>query len=369
MNEMKGKARDPKITAELNKNYDVIIVGSGPAGASVAKTLSGSGLNVVIIEKCTLPRDKMCSGIILPSAREFLAENYDVIPEHVYTEPREVKGSRYVCTTDNQSQVKSFPALDLAESLPSSEYGLNVYRSEFDLWLCKESDAPLVDDCLLVDYKLDGRDINVQVKHAGQYLTIKTRYLIGADGPISRVRRSLAPEFDKTLGWVALYEEHYEGEFNLEPGWMYWVLDPNSFGSILHKGSRIHITAATAGEETAKYLLEKYVKFLTAQHGLKINKTAAKRGIVSNNMPFTENYLLGNGNVLLVGEAAGFIRALDGITSALVTGKAAGESVLKSIQSGKTALEYYSEHGLIHSEREACQKSHPTLGEKGFVFA
>ncbi len=44
------------------KNYDVAIVGSGPAGAATAFYLAQNGVNVCIIEKETLPRYKTCGG-------------------------------------------------------------------------------------------------------------------------------------------------------------------------------------------------------------------------------------------------------------------------------------------------------------------
>lgn len=356
------------ISEKLKNSYDVVVVGSGPAGASVAKTLAGSGLDVVIIEKCALPRDKMCSGIILPSAREFLAENYSDIPEHVFTEPREVKGSRCVFTTDTESRVITCPGLDLGDTEPNPDKGFNVDRVGFDFWLCKESAASLVDNCLLVDFRKGDQGILVRLKHGDKYVTVKTDYLIGADGPISRVRRSLLPEYDKSVNWISLYEEHYEGTINLDPEWMYWILEPASFGSLLHKDKLIHITASNNRKETAKESLGRFVEYLKNTHGLKIEKTIVKRGIVMNNMPYRESYLLGEDNVLLVGEAAGFVRALDGITSALVTGKAAGESILKSIKSGKSPLEHYSEHELVHSEWASCKEKQPKLASHGFAM-
>jgi ribulose 1,5-bisphosphate synthetase/thiazole synthase len=47
--------------------FDVCIIGSGPAGAAVAKALTGSGLKTVILEKQKLPRYKMCSGMLFDS--------------------------------------------------------------------------------------------------------------------------------------------------------------------------------------------------------------------------------------------------------------------------------------------------------------
>ena len=43
-------------------NYDVIIVGAGPAGATAAKFLAEKGEKVLLIDKDAFPRDKPCGG-------------------------------------------------------------------------------------------------------------------------------------------------------------------------------------------------------------------------------------------------------------------------------------------------------------------
>lgn len=42
--------------------YDVIVVGTGPAGSVLAYLLARRGLDVVILERATLPRYKTCGG-------------------------------------------------------------------------------------------------------------------------------------------------------------------------------------------------------------------------------------------------------------------------------------------------------------------
>jgi flavin-dependent dehydrogenase len=346
-----------KITKELNGNFDVVIIGAGPAGASAAMALIQSGLRTVILEKCSLPRDKMCSGILFPSGRKFVSENFGNIPKNIFCEPREVKGNRMYMTNDSKYMEVPFRLFDSRKELP--EFGFNVKRSVFDLWLCDRSDASLVGDCLFVDYRQDDKNILIKVKHSGRYVEIKTNYLIGADGPQSKVRRSVSPEFDKSVDWIPAHEEWYEGTSNLEPGWLYIFLDrevTDYFATVFHKDKEIHVTTGVKQGKYSKRYLKRLVEVLKEKHGLIIDRILTKRGIVLNDMIGMNNYIFGKGNVLITGEAAGILRGGEGITSALITGKSAGESILRSIKTGKTALECYEEHELLISEREKCEQ-------------
>jgi flavin-dependent dehydrogenase len=78
-------------------------------------------------------------------------------------------------------------------------------------------------------------------------------------------------------------------------------------------------------------------------------------------MAATGNYFLGEGNVLLAGEAGGFNRCGEGITSALVTGRAAGESILRAVQSGRSALASYPD--AVAGEIEACTRVNRLIEE------
>lgn len=47
-----------------DKNFDIIIAGAGPAGCTAALALKDSGLKVVMLERATFPRDKVCGDAI-----------------------------------------------------------------------------------------------------------------------------------------------------------------------------------------------------------------------------------------------------------------------------------------------------------------
>lgn len=64
-------------------DYQVVIVGAGPAGASCAKALHDAGVQALIIEVDELPRYKTCSGVLFGQTQELLLQFFGSLPpEH-----------------------------------------------------------------------------------------------------------------------------------------------------------------------------------------------------------------------------------------------------------------------------------------------
>ncbi len=58
---------------------DVIVVGAGPAGSTTAYYLAQTGLRVLLLEKATFPRDKICGDGLTPRAvRQLIAMGVDI---------------------------------------------------------------------------------------------------------------------------------------------------------------------------------------------------------------------------------------------------------------------------------------------------
>jgi flavin-dependent dehydrogenase len=327
----------------LKEEYDVVIVGSGPAGAAVAKALSGQSLDTVILERAKLPRYKMCSGMLFPSALPIIAEDFGEIPEEVYSEPSHFLGAR-VCLEMDMPFVEMPLGGMAGEDAMSDEKTINAKRPEFDYWLCRQSDASIVDECAFKGFREQGH-ITVAAKHRGDDAEIKTKYLVGADGAMSSVRKAISRDFDKGLRLIPNYEEWYIGTIDLEPGWFYMFYDrqiTGFFATLIHKDGMIIAVTGAEQKESAKEYFARFRKFLEERHRLKVEETVKSHACVLHDMSATDNYFLGDRNILLVGEAGGFNRAAEGITPALITGKVAGESILKSIETGEPALSFYS---------------------------
>lgn len=62
----------------MSAEYDVLVVGAGPAGLAAGIELSRNGWQVLLIDKSAFPRDKVCGGFIGPENKDVL-NHYGVL--------------------------------------------------------------------------------------------------------------------------------------------------------------------------------------------------------------------------------------------------------------------------------------------------
>nr|WP_041625710.1 geranylgeranyl reductase family protein [Stackebrandtia nassauensis] len=102
---------------------DVIVVGAGPAGSASAYYLASHGLDVLLLEKTSFPREKVCGDGLTPkSVKALIRMGIDTSPEAGWTHN---KGLRVVAG-DTQLSL-DWPKLD---DYPA--YGLTRTRLDFD---------------------------------------------------------------------------------------------------------------------------------------------------------------------------------------------------------------------------------------------
>ncbi|HLF02842.1 MAG TPA: geranylgeranyl reductase family protein [Anaerolineales bacterium] len=68
------------------RNYDIAIIGAGPAGSAAAYFLAKGGLKVALLDKTDFPRDKTCGDGLTPRAVKILDElgALDKVAAHAY---------------------------------------------------------------------------------------------------------------------------------------------------------------------------------------------------------------------------------------------------------------------------------------------
>src|SRR5688572_22399714 len=71
----------------MQTQYDIAVIGAGPAGSAAAYFLARGGLRVALLDKFDFPRDKTCGDGLTPRALEVL-DSMGVLPkleEHAYS--------------------------------------------------------------------------------------------------------------------------------------------------------------------------------------------------------------------------------------------------------------------------------------------
>ncbi|MCP4412866.1 MAG: hypothetical protein GY808_09925, partial [Gammaproteobacteria bacterium] len=273
-------------------------------------------------------------------------------PESAYVTPELLKGIRF--WSDDESY-KDYPFGEGGSGAP------NVWRSEYDFWLVKNSGAEIKDCCALTGFSDRGDFVLVKAHDAlsDKAIDIKCKYLISAEGGKSVIRAGLDPEFENGLKWFFAYQNYYEGSSRLDPDYYHGFLDPQ-YGEVyawfsVKNNLQIFGTAAAKGNKISPFLL-RYKKLLENKFDLKLGKLARKAGCFGNNMCREGKFYLGKKNVLLVGEAAGFLNAFgEGISCALSSGLFAAEAISNCIKSKSNALEIYTE--LTKRERKVTTAS------------
>lgn len=165
-------------------DYDIVIVGLGPAGATLARLLD-SKFKILCLDKkqsCgTEGFNKPCGGLLATdSQRSFIRFNLN-LPVDILTNP----------------QIFSVKTFDLQTNLVRNYQRtyINFNRHKFDLWL--KSLIPNHVEvrhntlCKSIERIIDG--YQVTYIEDGQEKIITTKYVVGADGANSLVRRMRYP--------------------------------------------------------------------------------------------------------------------------------------------------------------------------------
>ena len=72
---------------KVNNNFDVIVVGCGPAGAQIARNLSSDGKNVLVLDHRNEIGNKLCTGIVGIE----LYNHYPEVEKFIYSKANSAK--------------------------------------------------------------------------------------------------------------------------------------------------------------------------------------------------------------------------------------------------------------------------------------
>ncbi len=182
----------------MNIHSHILIIGGGLAGLTSAIHLAKKGVSVVLIEKDSYPKHKVCgeyiSNEVLPYF-DFLDIDLSVV--------QPTKISKFFMSTQRGKTIHS--------TLPLGGFGVSRYTLDHYLWQkAKSLGVQLINDQVIdVDFKNDIFHIKTNAN-----IILTSTYVIGAYGKRSILDKTLKRAFAvKKSPWLAV-KAHYKANFN-----------------------------------------------------------------------------------------------------------------------------------------------------------
>jgi menaquinone-9 beta-reductase len=308
----------------MQSRFDVLVVGAGPAGSAAATTGASRGLDVLLVDKATFPRDKTCGDGLTTNALRLLEQlgfPLDSIPSY---------------TSVDECLIVTPGGRHVRLPLPRrGELAGVVPRAELDTALAEHAARRGA-------VVLDGNGItSLEVRHdrvvaeLADGTPVDAGWVIAADGHYSGVRHLLEPDRPPELGDWSTFRQYFRGvedrrlwvifEADLLPGYA-WVFPL--------PGGRANVGfGMLRGEGRGGKLVKKRWNTLLQQPAmLEALGTRAEPDGPHRAWPVPTRMdpaALTDSRVLFVGDAAGVVDPMtgEGIAQALETGMLAAEAI------------------------------------------
>jgi geranylgeranyl reductase family protein len=283
--------------------YDVAVVGAGPAGSSAARAAAVAGARVVLLDRAEFPRYKTCGGgLIGPSAGALPAGPPVRMP--ITRATFTLRGGKH------RERTADAPFLAMTA------------RSELDQWLllwAAEAGAEVRAPCRVLDV-VDGSEHAVVHTDDGP---IHADYVIAADGTSSRIARDAGVRLARVdLGLEVELETGDRGAEWDERIHLDWGPLPGSYAWVFPKGDSL--TVGVIAEAGRPATTKAYLRAFLRAQGLDRQRVLHDSGHLTRCR--TPDSPLGRGRILLAGDAAGLLEpwTREGISFAARSGSLAG---------------------------------------------
>ncbi len=360
-------------TGSVTATADVIVVGAGPGGSATAAYLAMAGLDVLLLEKTTFPREKVCGDGLTPRAvRELITLG---IPHPEDDGWVRNKGLRIIGGGLTL-------ALDWPETSEFPPYGLVRTRMDFDDILARHAvkhGARLLESTNVTGPVLDasGRIVGVQARNvdekgrsAGPVLTYRAPLVVAADGNSSRLSLSMGRQKrdDRPMG-VAVrtyYTSPRTNDDYLESWLELWVDDPKNPGQRVllpgygwvfgvgdgtsNLGLGILNTSKAFGNVDYKDVMRRWVATMPEEWTYNDETMVGPIRGAALPMGFNRQPHYADG-LLLVGDAGGMVNPFN------------GEGIAYAMESGRLAAEVVAQAFARPDDagRERVLSSYPTV--------
>ncbi|WP_432547325.1 geranylgeranyl reductase family protein [Kineococcus sp. SYSU DK004] len=342
---------------------DVVVVGAGPAGSTVARHLAAAGRRVVVLEKSAFPREKVCGDALTPRAvQELRALGLPTPREEGWLPNRGLR----LLGGGVRLQV---PWPDLADA---PDHGVVHTRARFDEALARHAQAggaqlheltsvtgPVVDERTGQVVGVRARPVDERGRKAGEETVWRAPVVVAADGVGGRLGLALGlhRREDRPLGvavrtyfrsprhdddWLESWLElHDPATGTLLPGygWVFGVGDGTS-------NVGLGVLGGDVGTVDHRELLRRWLAGMPAEHRFVEEEQVGPVRGAALPMAFnrTPHYTRG---LLLVGDAGGMVNPFngEGIAYAMRSARLAAEVVDRALDAPDERARERALHG------------------------
>ncbi|MBE2279220.1 MAG: NAD(P)/FAD-dependent oxidoreductase [Ignavibacteriaceae bacterium] len=309
----------------MRDQYDIVVVGAGPAGSIAAKFAAEKGVSVLILEK---DRDvgypvRCGEAVSRKGIEEFIEPDEKWIASHIH----------------NFSMI----APDGTEVfVPLEEEGFILERRIFDYELAKLASSKGAEvltrayvNGLIIE---DGQVSGVKYEHRGEQKEIKAKVVIAADGVESRVGRWAGIKTHIDFRDMESCAQHTVTGLNVDKNTIYFYFGskvaPQGYFWVFSKGSNsANIGLGISGAAGKKRSAISYLNdFMEENHPNASILTTIAGGVPCS---ITLEQISARG-IMLTGDAARMVNPLSGggIASGMIGGSIAGRIAAEAVLSG-----------------------------------
>lgn len=309
----------------MRSNHDVIIVGCGPSGATLAYELSRRGVDVLAVDKAVFPRDKCCGGGVTVKAGKLLGEMVSEVAEDSIS-----------------SALFAISGSELFQGSDDHPLMYTVSRDRFDHRLLQRAEEAGAG--VLQGVSVDGvteTETSVDVSTAkGDF---RAKYVIGADGARSVVGKCL--NFRSHGGFVGIESEVFVGDDDMDR-WKSTILTDlgwtsKGYGWVFPKKDHLSIgIGAPIGK--ARDLRLAYRDFLNSLELGRHKIVEWSAGIIP---MYSGRPRVVQGRVALIGDAAGLADPMtgEGIGNAVLSARLAAPAIEDALLHSRRSMRAYQD--------------------------
>ena len=296
---------------------DVLIVGGGPAGSTCAWKLVQSGLDVVVLDKKTFPRDKVCAGWITPAVVQSLRLDVDEYRQTRVFQP--IRRFRTGSVGGGEVEVGY-----------DEPVSFGIRRFEFDHYLLARSGART---------RL-GEPFKTLTREDDHWLvngTLRAKLVVGAGGHFCPVARQLGANLGGAEDVVAAQEIEFElndrqlAACRVAPDRpeLFFCADLKGYGWCFRKGNYLNVGLGRQDNHKLAQHVEAFCDWLKGQGKIPADTPAKFHGHAYLLYPHAPRPLLADG-ALVIGDAAGlaYPQSGEGIRPAVESALLAADTIM-----------------------------------------